>query len=368
MLKLQKFIKENPNNFKELLAEKPYSIKIQEDPTHLLFKYNQISSDFSIPLVQEARGIILEKGSFLVVGRGFNKFFNEGEALAAKIDWDSAFCTDKKDGGIIKIWYNNFKACWQISTNGTINSKDAGLQDNIFHIENYYDLVMYTLDRMNIGFGQITSMMEKDFSYVFEITSPANVVVIHYDDFVLTHLATIHNKTGNEIEQIIGLPKPIVYPLTTLDECYEAVKNLNPNKRVDFEGFVIKDKFNNRIKIKDSLYLHAHYLKGEGGITDKKVLTIIRAKEIQEILAYFPEYKSIFDEMEIKYKNLLLQLTKDLADAVYKMATNDRKVFASWATKQIMPSILFAFYDDKIKNANEGLEGLPSEKLLRYLK
>ena len=41
--------------------------------------------------------------------------------------------------------------------------------------------------------------------------------------------------------------------------------------------------------------------------------------------------------------------------------------FAEWATKQVIPSVLFGVYDNDKLTAFEALEGLSSEKLLRYL-
>lgn len=41
MLEIQKFIHEH-ENWRELLADAPYNLKISEDDDYVLFKYNQI--------------------------------------------------------------------------------------------------------------------------------------------------------------------------------------------------------------------------------------------------------------------------------------------------------------------------------------
>ena len=46
------FINEN-YNWKEILTEKPYSIKIKEDGDFLLLKYDQLESDFNLEIVRE---------------------------------------------------------------------------------------------------------------------------------------------------------------------------------------------------------------------------------------------------------------------------------------------------------------------------
>ena len=75
MLNLQTFIREN-ENWRELISEKPYCIKVTEKEGLVCFKYSQIDSDFNEPLVRECRGIILEKDTWNVVAYAFNKFFN----------------------------------------------------------------------------------------------------------------------------------------------------------------------------------------------------------------------------------------------------------------------------------------------------
>src|SRR5574344_1742136 len=96
MLNLQKFIFAH-ENWRELLAAKPYCIKIVEEGNLVLFKYSQIDSDFFNPIVRECRGIILEKDTWRVVAYPFKKFFNFGEAYADKIDWESAVVETKED-------------------------------------------------------------------------------------------------------------------------------------------------------------------------------------------------------------------------------------------------------------------------------
>jgi hypothetical protein len=78
------------DEIKSILTEVPFSIEVKEDGPLYLLKYNQIRSDFTIPIVRECRGVILEKGTNSLICAPFWKFFNQGESLAAKIEWSSA--------------------------------------------------------------------------------------------------------------------------------------------------------------------------------------------------------------------------------------------------------------------------------------
>ena len=125
MLKIQEFIQAN-DNWEQLLAAAPYNLKISWDDDFVLFKYNQIESDFSQDICKEARGLILDsQDNFKVVRMAFSKFFNLGEAFAAQIDWDTAVSNEKMDGSLMSVWYARGK--WHLSTNGTIDAFKAPL-------------------------------------------------------------------------------------------------------------------------------------------------------------------------------------------------------------------------------------------------
>ncbi len=56
MLAIQKFIADHPADWADLLSAAPYNLYITEQDGFVLFKYNQISSDFNEQICKEARG------------------------------------------------------------------------------------------------------------------------------------------------------------------------------------------------------------------------------------------------------------------------------------------------------------------------
>ena len=67
------------DNWEEILTQSPYNISIRRDGDYILLKYNQLSSDFSLPIVRECRGSIFyknEDGKYECVCRAFDKFGN----------------------------------------------------------------------------------------------------------------------------------------------------------------------------------------------------------------------------------------------------------------------------------------------------
>jgi hypothetical protein len=66
-----------------------------------------------------------------------------------------------------------------------------------------------------------------------------------------------------------------------------------------FEGFVLRDSSNNRVKIKSESYLNLHRLSNNGNVAHpKNLIPLIMDSEINEILAYFPYLKTEINKWE----------------------------------------------------------------------
>ena len=96
-MELLKFIESN-TDWKEKIQLEPYCVKVDEDEHYVILKYDQIHSDFNIPLVRECRGIIITKDTHEVVCHPFDKFGNYGEGYCPEIDWATARVQQKIDG------------------------------------------------------------------------------------------------------------------------------------------------------------------------------------------------------------------------------------------------------------------------------
>lgn len=122
-MELINFIKEN-KNWEEVLKSAPYNISINRDDGYIIFKYNQLTSDFNNLIVRECRGLILRESDYSIVCHPFDKFGNAGESYCPDIDWESASVQQKVDGSLMKVWFDKG---WHISTNGTIDAFKAEL-------------------------------------------------------------------------------------------------------------------------------------------------------------------------------------------------------------------------------------------------
>lgn len=338
MLKLQEFCAFFPNEWKERLSAEPYCLKIKEQDNLVLFKYNQIDSDFNEPICKEARGIILEKGTWRVVRKAFDKFFNIDEKFAAQIDWDSATATQKEDGTLISLYFYNDK--WNVATNTCIDASEADIDNPIF--DNFSELFHYTALSSELNFD----LLDKNCTYTFELCSPFNQIVIKYDNKKLFHILTINNETLEEIEQDIGIPKPQKYQLNNELEYRQLIEDFPSNT----EGIVVKDKFNNRVKIKTKEYFALHKIANNGHIDLEYALELIRKNDYEEFLSYFPCHKPYFDFVIKKYEQAAQDMKRILDDVIpFKLTNTSRKDFAlTYKDNKLFPAYILA-WDNKLR-------------------
>lgn len=103
---LQKFLRDGGKL--EQIEGKPYNLRLRRHGTYpnlVLFKYG-ISPDWSHPEVINARGIILdEDNDWEVVAYPYDKFFNYGDPIAAKVDFEDSIIYEKLDGSLMFMYW-----------------------------------------------------------------------------------------------------------------------------------------------------------------------------------------------------------------------------------------------------------------------
>lgn len=350
MLKIQEFILTH-DNWRELLSTDPYNLKISEDDGFVLFKYNQIASDFSQEICKEARGLILDmQDNFRVVRYAFKKFFNIDEGFAARIDWDTAVASEKIDGSIMSVWYARGE--WHLSTNGTIDAFKAEL-GGVGPYKNFGELFESVLPLSTFA------NYNKHRCWTFELVSPYNKVVIDYPE-TKVYLLSVRNMDSLEeldfdaVEMIAdanGIAAPERYDLNDEADYRQLVEQMPEGH----EGIVVRDANGERVKIKTLLYFEMHKAKNNGVITLERIVDLIRANDHYEFLSYFPEYTDIFTHVKQQVdrtEGIKAKITQDVAE--WKLTNKDvyeqdarmaRKWFAQDLGRGAYSALYFAAYD-----------------------
>ena len=238
-----------------------------------------------------------------VVSLPYHKFFNFGEALAHPIDWNKAKVLQKIDGSLISIY--NYQNKWLVATNG---SPDASGSVDIYAFT-FRELVDRAWHELNY---QWPNQEDSHLTFMMELTSPYNRVVVLYPKIDLILHGVRNRETGEyyspeEYSQKYGWHLIQSFPLTTMDEVVEAVGNLNG---IQEEGYVVTDGVN-RVKIKNPDYLRYAHMKE--GVTPRSLLNTVVTGEGSEMLAYFPQYGQLFNNIKERYDKLAKEV-----DAYYE--------------------------------------------------
>jgi RNA ligase len=281
----------------------------------IVLNYDQIHSPKTHEIVKECRGLILDH-NFNVVSRSFDRFFNYGENETT-FNVKTAYACEKIDGSLIKIYH--YQNLWHISTRGTAFAES---EVNGFDLT-FEGMVLRALNCANMGqFQKLCqdALLDKDYTYIFEITGVENRVVTRYSGYTLWFLACrhIHGLYVKPVDLtilLLGAKIPKRFSFGSVEECLETAKAL-PDLQ---EGYVIYEAGVPVCKVKSPAYVVAHKIKGEG-LNPRHIATLIALNEQEEYLAYFEEDRNYFNqpiavlESVIEDAQKVYDSAKDVAD------------------------------------------------------
>ena len=303
MLAIIRFIKANGL----AKAIEQFKLKAKVYDNKILLKYDQIESNMGIEEVQDCRGLILERDTWKIISLSFRKFFNHGEGHAATIDWNTARILEKVDGTMIQLYFDWHKQEWFAGTTGMaegegeVNNKNGTTFNELF----WQTAAKYGLNKAEL---------HTHFTYVFELTTPYNIVVKPHAESSITLLTIRNNRTLEELDyvevvrtaEILGLAVVKSYDLNAKD--FGALIRTFEGMPWSEEGYVVIDANFNRVKIKNPAYCAVHHLKGK--TAEHNILTIVKTNEIEEFSATFPERREEIFRLKANYDELLNKLNK----------------------------------------------------------
>lgn len=354
MLETQKFIRSK--GLEAIKEELAISFKRHKVHNNLvLFVYDQLDSPKSHPVVRECRGLILDENKdWAVVNYTYSRFFNAGEGCADVIDWSSAKVLEKADGSLGQLFYYNGE--WIVATKGT---PDAGGSVGDWGFT-FKDLFWRIWNELGYKMPNDTNVC-----YAFELCSKFNrVVVRHQKERIILHgarnISTLQELNPEVIADKHGWECIKSYPLSDLDAVVKMAENIDP---MAAEGFVVVDSSFNRLKIKSPAYVAVSHLKdGMDNFSVRRMLELIKTGEADEFLSYYQEYQELYNEVKLKYDNLLVEI-ESFYDTIKDIV--NQKEFASHATKKSYSGVLFKMRrGDKAKDF---INSLPIDRLENLL-
>lgn len=327
-----------------------YAIKVNDYPEDgiIILNYNAFDSPKKHPITMECRSLILDRTTYEVISRKFDRFFNLGEfeEFYHDFDFDNCHIMSKEDGSLVGFYYNPHTERFSISTKSLANAE--GLNEN--GVSWYNQILSAGAFKDDIDYQ--TRMNEipdaKNWTFIFEFVGPYNRIVTPYTESQLVFIGA-RKHTGQwmsketMIEYVhyfdslnIRLPEFHTKPKTLSDVVTKANELLNLK-----EGFVLWDPINNkRIKVKSEKYVIAHTMRGETTTpTIKNILKLIFTGEADEFISYFPEYTTDFQRAQEAIFKFEYEITR--IHYQYK-SIEDQKIFALAVKDEPFSFILFA--------------------------
>ena len=309
-LEIQKYFRNTLTPFESkiehLKNDLNMNVKVQDNK--ILLNY-RVDSPKDNPITNECRGLILDTMNYDVVCFPFRRFYNHGEGYAAKIDWSTATVQEKIDGSLMNIYFDYpFSNEWKVSTRNMIYAEGPIFENKIMGTSPKTFAQLFWEIMIKKIFSVDKILNSHIWTYSFEMVSLQTKVVKEYKESDLYLLSIRNNRNGDELinPELIanqsGFLRPKVYQLSnnSLEQILEIMKELQP----DDEGYVVVDKYYNRIKVKNPAYFAVAALKSNGNPLTNLVSFVIKG-ERDEILSYFPEFESQYNKVERIYNDML---------------------------------------------------------------
>lgn len=308
----------------------PLSIAGYSDKAQFDRRWNEVTLN--------CRGLIYNTDTLEIVARPWKKFFNNGEANAAWIDYNSPIeVTDKLDGSLgILYRVPAGEGLYGISTRGSFHSEQAKHATMIW-ISKY----------------ESRAVPMDGYTFLFEIIYPDNRIVLDYgskDDLVL--LGCVETGSGyvygpREAAAMLNWPGEIteVFNFATISDMLAAPDRANT------EGYVIRQG-NKMVKWKRPDYVELHRLISN--LSEKSVWAgLSSGKTALDICEDLPdEFHGFVKETAARFMGEFSLLERNIYADYYDIVNDlgpgfSRAHFAKAASTSLFKSYMFSLLDGK---------------------
>ncbi len=350
MLNLTRYLAEKTPE--DLRAE--YGIKSNQHkdyPNLRSFVYSQTDSPQRHPLVIEARGIVLdESAGWTPVARPFDRFFNWSKGNEDPISWaedGTAIAATKEDGCLVLLY--NYKGSWQVASKGMPDA--SGTLHDTEGVSKTTIAQLFWRTWESCGY-ELPTDDEADLTFVFELCTSLNEIVVKHGVSRLPLIGVRSRSTGVEYptDDYEGRYVPVHAPRMTMEEIQESFRSMNP---MECEGYVVRDGYFNRAKVKHPTYVAIHHLKS--GLSHQKCLVeIARSGFADEVSETHPEFEKAIRLVEASYKGVVDQLVE--AWGLYGSYSHRDYGMAQKKSKVPLGTLLFPLLGKTLDNPRETLE------------
>lgn len=304
--------------------------------------YDQFEAKNSDEIACHCRGIVLarEDGADIdvtvpfqarILAFPFIRFFNYGHM---DLVFKPQAVYEKVDGTMIVCYFDSIKNVWRV---GTRNVPDGS---NVFgdHGVTFHQLFEKALlEQFNHSFESFTNCLDMGVTYIFELMTPMNQVVVKHDKFHVCLLGGRELFSGNEclvnellISAFVPTPVDHIADFAGLEgkDFFEAlVVAANARDPQKHEGFVILGPNMERLKIKSDSYVTYNKVQD---LTKYDVLELILNNTIDDFIPMMqPHHKALVDTVSEKLSSWVIRKNQALAEVDW-FKFGSRKDFAAY--------------------------------------
>lgn len=346
--------------------------------------YDQIKVKPGDKLAEQCRGMVVKlcdeqqlsdlwkdeiPGHLEVLAWPMNRFYNSGETTAAKIDWSTAKVLEKLDGTMIVLYADRAECEWCVATRSVPNADLPMNSDGIVNADRTFSTLFKegVQNTLGISFDEWTSKLDSSYTYVFELTSPYNRVVVKYDDTRITLLAVRDTKTSLELDpvefcellkrqKIEVPPLPKTFDLSSIEGAAAYVDQQDP---AQMEGVVIIDEYFNRVKVKNSKWVLSSKMHDAITTSRRSVLEAILAQKIDDVIPLLEgDIRTEVEALTHRVHRYIQNLDKSFAKW-RSLAGDDRKEFAKLVmTEDCWKAPYFMLFEKRFEDAATCLKSL----------
>lgn len=365
------------HTFKQLEIEHGVYTRPTTDFNKTSLNYDMIDAKPTDELACQCRGLVIRTqfqlteetwsntipGECTVLAWPLNRFFNLGDGNCAPVNWSNTIIYEKLDGTMIVLYWDPKPSKWCVGTRAVC---EADLPVSL-SLHTFSDLFWMSLGMSTqLSVEQVCDALQKDVTYVFELTTPVNQVVVLHKDYRVTLLATRHTQTGVESlvgdhAKRLGVATPRVWELKSPADIEKFVDDADPKV---LEGAVVCDIDFNRIKVKNKSYVLASKAKDSISSSPRNAIEIILRKKADDIVSLLDDITAktlltMQDNVRTVFQNIDKTYVDCLARSTGADAKETRKNFAiNVMSSGVWYSPLFAMYEKKALNVRDYIDKL----------
>lgn len=328
------------HSLKSLQDEYGVNFRFDKNRTKISLNYDTLSSRPGEPISDSCRGVVIRPnnitktcklpssddiaqniilGDCSVLCYPMHRFYNYGDSACALTDLSAGSKIFEKLDGTMTALYFDPLCGWCVATR-SIPEADVPINSFNYQVnspETFSSIFWKTLENQISGdINSFISKLDKKYTYVFELTTIHNRIVVRYEQDKVTLIAARNIESGQEVPiemfHDLGVPFPCQWNFDNFEQIEKFVSNLDP---VEFEGVVVCDSSFNRAKVKSKAWILASRLKTSLGTSDRRLLGAIFENVIDDVIPLVPDQiKEHIEDMREKTRVYLSNIKKNFEE------------------------------------------------------